>query len=80
LINELDGRVAIVTGAARSIGEQDALKLSVAGARVLITDVDADADTAAATRGSYFRNLPLSGYVRGQVLPVSGGLLGGIVR
>ena len=47
-MGELDGKVAIVTGAGRGIGEQAALKLSAAGARVLITDVDTDAANAAA--------------------------------
>ena len=39
---ELEGRVAVVTGSARGIGEQSARKLSDAGARVLISDLDAD--------------------------------------
>jgi 3-oxoacyl-[acyl-carrier protein] reductase len=47
-MGELDDQVAIVTGAGRGIGEQAAAKLSAAGARVLITDVDADAARAAA--------------------------------
>ena len=40
---ELDGKVAIVTGAARGIGEQAARKLSAAGASVVISDIDGDA-------------------------------------
>jgi 3-oxoacyl-[acyl-carrier protein] reductase len=47
-MGELDDKVAIITGAGRGIGEQAALKLSAAGARVLISDVDADAARAAA--------------------------------
>jgi 3-oxoacyl-[acyl-carrier protein] reductase len=47
-VGELDGRVALITGAGRGIGEQAALKLSAAGARVLVSDVDADAARAAA--------------------------------
>jgi 3-oxoacyl-[acyl-carrier protein] reductase len=39
----LNAKVAIVTGAANGIGEQVALKLSAAGARVVVSDVDADA-------------------------------------
>src|SRR4051794_34520544 len=39
---ELDGRVAIVTGAGQGIGEQVARKLSQAGAKVLVSDIDAD--------------------------------------
>jgi 3-oxoacyl-[acyl-carrier protein] reductase len=49
-MGELDDQVAIVTGAGRGIGEQAAAKLSAAGAKVLITDVDADAAHAAAER------------------------------
>ena len=45
----LDGKVAIVTGSARGIGRAAARLLSEHGARVLITDLDADvADEAAA--------------------------------
>jgi 3-oxoacyl-[acyl-carrier protein] reductase len=37
---ELDGQVAVVTGAGQGIGEQVARKLSAAGARVLVSDID----------------------------------------
>jgi 3-oxoacyl-[acyl-carrier protein] reductase len=47
-MSELDGKVALITGAGRGIGQQAALKLSAAGARVLISDVDSDAARAAA--------------------------------
>jgi 3-oxoacyl-[acyl-carrier protein] reductase len=47
-VGELDGKVAIITGAGRGIGEQAARKLSEAGARVVISDVDGDAARAAA--------------------------------
>jgi 3-oxoacyl-[acyl-carrier protein] reductase len=40
---DLEDKVAIVTGAARGIGEQTAHKLSAAGARVVVSDIDGDA-------------------------------------
>jgi 3alpha(or 20beta)-hydroxysteroid dehydrogenase len=44
----LDGKVALVTGAARGIGAEIAAALAQCGARVLATDVAVDAGTAAA--------------------------------
>ena len=44
----LDGRVAIVTGAARGLGRALATALARAGARTVLADLDADALTAAA--------------------------------
>ena len=44
----LDGRVAIVTGAARGIGRETAEMLAVAGARVVLADLDKAAAEAAA--------------------------------
>ena len=74
--------MAIVTGAARGIGEQAAIKLTAAGARVMISDVDADAVRADAD------GLPGDATVHAGdltaedacVLPVSGGLLGGMFQ
>ena len=44
----LEGRVAIVTGAARGIGLACARRLAEEGARVVLADLDADAGAAAA--------------------------------
>ena len=45
----LDGRVAIVTGAARGIGRETAETLAAAGARLVLADLDkATAEAAAA--------------------------------
>jgi NAD(P)-dependent dehydrogenase (short-subunit alcohol dehydrogenase family) len=46
---ELDGRVAIITGAAMGIGKACAVALSRAGAKVVIADIDAEAGKASAT-------------------------------
>ena len=46
----LDGKIAVVTGAARGIGYATADALSEAGATVVITDLDGKAATAAAQK------------------------------
>jgi 2-dehydro-3-deoxy-L-rhamnonate dehydrogenase (NAD+) len=47
---ELTGQTALVTGAATGIGEVIARRLTEAGARVAVADIDADAAEAAAHR------------------------------
>ncbi|WP_158564359.1 SDR family NAD(P)-dependent oxidoreductase [Jiangella anatolica] len=59
-MGELEGRVALVTGAARGIGASIADALAQAGARVAVTDVDGDAAQATAAalpdgRGTGYR-------------------------
>lgn len=46
--DRLDGRAAIVTGAARGLGEAIAVELAARGARVLLADLDGDAAEGAA--------------------------------
>jgi NAD(P)-dependent dehydrogenase (short-subunit alcohol dehydrogenase family) len=46
--NELDGKVAIVTGGAAGLGEGMSRRFAAEGARVLIADVDGDAGAALA--------------------------------
>ena len=41
--HELDGKVAIVTGAGQGMGREVAVRLSAAGARVVVNDLDRDA-------------------------------------
>ena len=48
----LDGRVAIVTGAARGIGRETAETLAAAGARVVLADRDKEAVESAAAKNS----------------------------
>jgi len=39
-MGQLDGRVAIVTGSGRGIGQQIALRLARAGAKIVVNDID----------------------------------------
>ena len=48
MAERLDGKVAVVTGAARGIGKAVAARLGQDGARVVLADVDQDAATEAA--------------------------------
>ena len=51
---ELQGRIALVTGASRGIGEATARTLVAAGAKVILTDLEAP-DALAAELGGYAR-------------------------
>ena len=41
-MGELDGKVAVITGSGRGIGESAARKLAANGARVVVSDIDGD--------------------------------------
>ena len=64
-MNNLDGKVALVTGSGRGIGRALALKLASHGARVVVNDLDDDAtgEAVAAIRALGGTAVPCSGSV-----------------
>ncbi|GAC1643207.1 MAG: hypothetical protein NVS9B11_12490 [Candidatus Dormibacteraceae bacterium] len=71
---DLSGRVAVITGASRGLGRQDALTLARQGADVVITDVlvedDPDLQKTAEAQGSMLAQVAVSqGWVDMAVAP-----------
>ncbi len=58
----LEGKVAVITGAAGGMGREAALRFSAEGARVCVADVDAAAgeDTAAECRDAFFAHVDVA--------------------
>ncbi|HQA18078.1 MAG TPA: SDR family NAD(P)-dependent oxidoreductase, partial [Novosphingobium sp.] len=50
-MGDLDGRIALVTGAAKGLGAAAARALAAAGAKVAVTDITAPEDLAAEIGG-----------------------------
>ena len=50
---DLDGKIAVVTGAGRGIGRAISLQLAGAGAHIAVSDINADSveETAVAVKG-----------------------------
>jgi NAD(P)-dependent dehydrogenase (short-subunit alcohol dehydrogenase family) len=55
-MGDLDGRVALVTGAARGIGAATAKALAAASAKVVVSDVSDGAATASSIAGAYVKH------------------------
>ncbi len=55
-MKDLDGRVALVTGAARGLGAAAARALAQAGAKVVVSDIGDGTDVAASIGGAYVKH------------------------
>jgi len=56
-MSELDGKVAIITGAGKGLGREEAMDLAAHGARVVINDIDLpDASKAAEETAAEIRD------------------------
>lgn len=55
-MNDLEGRVALVTGGARGIGAAAAQALGAAGAKVVVSDIADGSEGASAIGGAYVRH------------------------
>lgn len=55
-MNDLDGRVALVTGGARGLGAAAAKALAAKGAKVIVSDVRDGEESAAAVDGAYVKH------------------------
>ena len=77
-MGRLDGKVAVITGAAGGIGREAALLFSEEGASVCVADVSAEAgeQTASECRDAFFQHVDVTGLGerRGDV-PRDGGAL-----
>ncbi len=67
MVGRVEGKIALITGAAKGLGEADARALAAEGARVILTDVDAEAGTKVADEiGGIFKQQDVTNEARWQ--------------
>ena len=67
MAGRVEGKVALVTGAAKGLGEADARALAAEGAKVIVTDIDSDAGAAVAREtGGVFKHQDVTSEARWQ--------------